>query len=289
MVGTILLSAYAKKDYISIIKNTDVFITASDQIWNPFCGGFNPFMFLEFAGDVKRIAYSSSISHPCFPSTVEERARIDLSKFKHIAVREKSSVLYLNKLLKRNDVKLVVDPTCLLSKNSWISFSERADIDFDLPNDYILCYFVGSRTNDYSKMVDRVKGKTGIKNVITINCYDNKNFEGAGFVYNNGGPYEFVYLLRHAKFVCMDSFHATIFALKFGIEFTHILKHADNSDVYSQNTRMYDLLNRYGIMYKIYDENSDAWLRPIDFEKVNHIMNTEISDSIDYLKTALLT
>ena len=56
-------------------------------------------------------------------------------------------------------------------------------------------------------------------------------------------------MLRHASYICMDSFHATVFALKFKKEFVHALKNSDD-ETESQNTRMYDIFNRYGLSHK---------------------------------------
>jgi len=276
---------YIKKQYEEVVKDADLFITGSDQIWNPYCGGFNPMMFLEFAGDKKRVAYSSSIARPCFPKEVEQRAKEDLSKFQHIAVREQSSVDMLNKLLGRDDVQLVVDPTYLLSREEWEEFGNRAKIEFELPEKYIFCYFVGKdRKDDYYAMVEDVKQKTGIQDVITIDCYGRDYNYGNGFIYKDGGPYEFVYLLQHASMICMDSFHATVFALKFHVNFVHMLKAKEEFQATSQNTRMTDLFARYGLLYKLYDEKSLEWLKPIDFNLLNIIMENEIKYSRCFLE-----
>ena len=48
------------RDLQDIVKSTDVFMSGSDQIWNVGYK-FNPFMFLDFAGDKQRVAYASSI------------------------------------------------------------------------------------------------------------------------------------------------------------------------------------------------------------------------------------
>lgn len=274
---------YCKKQYAKVVNDADIFITGSDQIWNPYCGGYNPLMFLEFAGDKKRVAYSSSIARTKFPSSVENRAKDALSKFQYIAVREKSSVDMLNKLLGRNDVQLVVDPTYLLSKEQWTEFGNRASVEFELPKNYIFCYFVGDRYEDYEKMVCDVKAQTGINNVITLECYNRPQNYGGGLLYNDAGPYEWVYLLAHSSYICMDSFHATVFALKFHKEFVHILKTKSNSSSESQNSRMYDLLSRYDLEYKLYEEGSNDWLRKIDYTKVDDILEKEIKESMDYL------
>lgn len=277
---------YTSKDYQEVCKDADIFITGSDQIWNPFCGGYNPMMFLEFVDDgTKCISYSSSISQANIHPLVEERMQKALSKFKHIAVREQRSVELLNALLGRNDVKLVVDPTYLLSAEEWEKFGNKAEIEFDVPEKYIFCYFVGNKRADvYEKMVQDVKRFTGIEKVITLDCCNNPRIYGDGFTYHDAGPYEWVYLLRHASYICMDSFHATVFALKFKKEFVHTMKNSD-AEAGSQNTRMYDILSRYGILYKNYnDDGGKEWQKKIDYERVSPLIEKEIQESMDFLK-----
>lgn len=277
---------YTIKDYVDVTKDADMFITGSDQIWNPFCGGYNPMMFLEFVNDgTKCISYSSSISQPSIHPLVEQRMKKALSKFKHIAVREQRSVDLLNAMLGRNDVKLVVDPTYLLSADEWKEFGDKAKIEFKVPEKYIFCYFVGSkRTDAYERMVQDVKAFTDIDQVITLDCNNSDRVYGGGFTYHDAGPYEWVYLLRHASYVCMDSFHATVFALKFQKEFVHTMKNSDTESG-SQNTRMYDILSRYGILYKNYNgDGGKEWQKPIDYQKLTPIIENEIRDSMEFLK-----
>ena len=275
---------YCAKQYDEIVADADTFITGSDQIWNPYCGGFNPMMFLEFAGEKKRVAYSSSIAREEFPKEVKNRAKQDLMKFQHIAVRENSSVEMLNKLLGRDDVRLVVDPTYLLSREEWEEFGSRATIEFELPQRYIFCYFVGERFEDYNAMVHDVMEKSGIHEAITIDCTGCPIRYGGGRLYRDAGPYEWVYLLSHSSLVCMDSFHATVFALKFHKDFVHILKTKSDIDSDAQNSRMYDLFHRYNLGYKLYDVKSTIWLKPVDYKKLDKILNQEISQSIRILQ-----
>lgn len=276
---------FTHADYKNVVADADLFITGSDQIWNPFCGGYNPMMFLEFVNDgTKCVAYSSSISQPTIHPAIKDRMRTALGKFAHIAVREQRSVELLSKLLGRNDIRLVVDPTYLLSAEEWEEFGNRAKIEFAVPDKYIFCYFVGDKRADvYEHMVQDVKRFTGIEKVINLECYNRPRIYGGGITYQDAGPYEWVYLLRHASYVCMDSFHATVFALKFQKEFVHAMKNAD-TEIGSQNTRMYDILNRYGLMYKLYtDSSNESWQQTIDYNKVNPVIETEIEDSMNFL------
>lgn len=276
---------YTHKQYDEITADTDLFITGSDQIWNPYCGGYNPMMFLEFAGDKKRIAYSSSISLPEIPLAVRDRMKNALSKFTHIAVREQRSVELLSNLLNRNDIKLVVDPTYLLTAKEWEEFGNKAVLEFEVPSKYIFCYFVGEARKDvYEQMVEDVKRYTGVNDVITLECYNRTINYGGGRLYKDAGPYEWIYLLQHASYICMDSFHATVLALKFEKEFVHAMKNHEN-EVGGQNTRMHDILSRYKISYKIYiDKANTSWQQNINYGEVNKIIESEINESMDFLK-----
>lgn len=277
---------FTHADYKKVVADADLFITGSDQIWNPFCGGYNPMMFLEFVNNgTKCVSYSSSISLSELPPSVAPRMETALQKFSHIAVREQHSVELLSKLLGRDDIKLVVDPTYLLSAEEWETFGGRAEIEFKMPERYIFCYFVGDKRADvYERMVQDVKRFTGIEKVINLECYNRPRVYGGGITYQDAGPYEWVYLLRHASYVCMDSFHATVFALKFQKEFVHAMKNAD-TETGSQNTRMYDILSRYGILYKNYTaDGSTNWQQCIDYARLTPLIDSEIKDSMDYLK-----
>lgn len=279
---------YTLKQYDEVVADTDLFVTGSDQIWNPYCGGFNPMMFVEFGGDKKRIAYSSSISQPELPVSIALRMKKNLEKFSHIAVREQRSVELLKELLHREDIKLVVDPTYLLSAKEWEEFGNKAQIEFEIPKRYIFCYFVGSkRSAFYEQMVQDTKRFTGINEVITLECYNRSLSYGNGRLYKDAGPYEWIHLLQRASYICMDSFHATVFALKFGKEFVHALKNEDN-ETGSQNTRMYDLLGRYGLLHKLYiDHAYTNWQKSVDYDKVSSIMRKEIEASMNYLNNAI--
>lgn len=280
----IMRRIYTLKQYHEVAVDTDLFITGSDQIWNPYCGGFNPMMFVEFGEDKKRIAYSSSISQPMLPKSLEQRVKRDLLKFQHIGVREQRSVDLLNELMERTDVRLVVDPTYLLSAEEWTDFGKKAELEFPLPEKYIFCYFVGSKRKDvYERMVQDAKRFTGIEDVITLECYNRSLNYGGGVLYKDAGPYEWVYLLKHASYVCMDSFHATVFALKFQKDFVHALKNED-TEVGSQNTRMYDILHRYGLSHKIYKSSGHtSWQMKIDYSNVDTIIEAEIKESLKFL------
>ena len=62
------------------------------------------------------------------------------------------------------------------------------------------------------------------------------------------------------------------------------MKNAD-TETDSQNTRMYDILSRYGLLYKNYNgDGGTNWQQRIDYARLNPLIEGEIKDSMDYLK-----
>ena len=88
---------YTKHQERYFLKNTDCFITGSDQIWNTYYD-FNPYYFLSFAKDKKRVAYASSIGTNSIKEDCKEDVRELLLRFSHIGVREKLAVNVLTQL-----------------------------------------------------------------------------------------------------------------------------------------------------------------------------------------------
>lgn len=280
---------FIKKQYSEIAKNTDIFLTGSDQIWNPYCGGLNPMMFLEFVDGVKKVSYASSISLSEIPPLLENRIRNDLNKFSYISVREQSTVDLLKRVLNRQDIYQVVDPTFLLSNDEWELFASKAKIEFSLPEKYIFCYFIGTkRLHEYIEVVNEVKKHTGIERVITVNCSTNGINIGGDIFYEDGGPYEFIYLLTHASYICLDSFHGTVFSLLFSKDFVHVLKYDNTDNKDSQNSRIIDMFAKYGISFKIYKGKCcEEWKKQIDYSSVHERIRNDVQLSLKYLEKAL--
>lgn len=268
-----------------LIKNTDVFIAGSDQIWNTR-HNFNPFYFLDFVGSCKRISYASSIGINDFPEEHKKEVKRLLLKFDHIGVREKSAVDSISHLLGRNDILQVLDPTFLLNDKEWSFICADAEIEFEIPEQYILCYFVGNNPW-YNKQLDVVSQTIGIKNVIIIPALENKKFvhEGA-FIYADAGPLEFVKLIMKATWVCTDSFHATALSINFNRNFVEFMRFSD-CNISSQNSRIYDLLEHYNLRSHIYNDQNLEWGKQIMYESVNKQLVSDREVSLNYLFKAI--
>lgn len=278
-------SINSKRQLSKLIKNTDVFVTGSDQIWNTSYN-FNPFYFLDFVDNAKRIAYASSIGLQDFPNQHKPEVKKLLSKFKHIGLREETGVYAISKLLCRTDVVQVVDPTFLLDAKDWKNISQNSHIEIELPEKYIFCYLIG-KNKWYEDQLKKVSQLTDIKNIIIVPATENINFTiGGATIYNSAGPLEFVKLIERSSFVCTDSFHATAIALNLNKDFVEFIRFK-NTDSSSQNSRIYDILSHYQLMNRIYSDVSNEWTLPINYSTVNDILEKDRKASLDYLKNAI--
>ena len=271
--------------YRNLLRNTDVFCVGSDQVWNAYFN-FSPFNFLDFAGNVKRISYASSMGTKDFPEEYKETIKNLLLKFAHISLRETTGRKAVSRLTGRNDIKTVLDPTFLLTAKDWNSVSEQSRMEISVPKNYMLVYLIGNNDN-YPEQVRELQTKTGIENVIVIPAVENPNFEIKGsIVYRDAAVPEFVKLLKEAAWVCTDSFHATALSINIGKNFTEFLRFKD-SDQSSQNSRIYDVLDTFMLQDRLYNEMQDLWSKPIDYKESHAILDHLRMDSTDWLVNAI--
>lgn len=274
------------KKTANIIAGMDCFVAGSDQIWNTYYQ-FSPSLFLDFAQKKKRISYASSIGTAGInPEYAGDVARL-LATFSHIGVRESSAVEVLSKLLSRNDIDQVMDPTLLLSKEDWMSISKGAGgkvVDGNEP--YLFCYLLGSDER-YVRQVEEVKNRMGLKHLVLVRSAENPslNIDGACVV-DEITPFDFIALLAHSGFVCTDSFHATAFALNLNKPFVEFLRFKDE-DERSQNGRIVDFLSNYGLMGRIYGRKGESWTGAIDFRLVNEKLKRDRERSLKWLVDAI--
>lgn len=276
-------SVWNERGLKKIVDETDVFVSGSDQIWN-VVHRFDKNMFLSFAQNKKRISYSSSIGINSIPIEYQDEVKNLLSAYSHISVREQKAVDVLSELTKRNDIVQVVDPTFLLTKDEWSHLCK--DSRTPSSKKYLLCYFIGE--NDfYSKQVDDIRKKMQFDSIVVVvhRLPLKVHIDGATIV-DNAGPLDFVNHIQHAACVCTDSFHATAIALNSSVDFIEFLRFS-NEDENSQNSRIFDLLNHYGLQSRLYSSNHDDWMNRIDYENVQNILEDDRKKSWNYLINAI--
>lgn len=195
----------------------DVFITGSDQVWNP--NGYRPGFFLTFVdGKQKRkIAYAASVSNKISPNALEVYTRA-LKDFDVISVRERADISQIRKTTE-NQVLWAVDPVFLLTKEDWSSVA--AGIKDIVSKPYIFCYFLGDSVKQRVAASEYASAKH--LKIVTI-PYMQMNYRecdrGFGDVrLLKVSPNHFLGLIENAECIFTDSFHATAFSIIFRKEF----------------------------------------------------------------------
>lgn len=274
-----------KRQYKALLRDVDVFLTGSDQIWNTYYH-YNPFYFLDFVQGKKKVAYASSIGAASVPEEYTSSVKKKLMQFNHIGVREESAVKVLTELTGRSDIVQVLDPTFLLTANEWRDMGNGAVFEFQLPSRYMLCYLIGNNER-YVREVEDIKTRFGMDRIIIVPSEENPDFmiDGA-FVYKNAGPIEFVSLINNASVVCTDSFHASAISINLSKPFVEFLRFNDTNKA-SQNARIYDLLKHYHLEDRLYAQNKEGWLETIDYSSVQEILSEDRTKSLNYLVTSI--
>lgn len=201
-------------DPIVVKKNTDVvklfkqmgidyFVVGSDQVWNPFFGGYL-YEFLTFAPKEKRFSFAASIGTDKIPEEKKSYYKKCLSEMNYISVRENKAAEIVKDLTGR-DVDVVLDPTLLLPKEQWVEIVSKPNIEID--ENYICTYFLG----EIPEAVYTFAKKKNLK-IYKLNSIEQKELYDIN-------PAEFLYMIKNAEYVLTDSFHAVVFSIIFNKDF----------------------------------------------------------------------
>lgn len=267
---------YAQNDLSSFNEQYDFFIAGSDQIWNPYWEGADPFYFLSFAEKDKRVAYAPSFGVSSVPLEFQTDYRTRLEDIPYLSVREEKGREIIQTLINR-DVPVLPDPTLLLDAGEWLKIAENTD---NCPKcNYLLAYFLGKPSYFYHKAVTRYAEKYGLK-IITLNNYMDPS-------YYTVNPSTFLNLVAHASLVCTDSFHGSVFSIVFNRPFITFERNGCSGKE-SMSSRIATLLGNLNLTDRMFqNENSPVDVLHIDFTVSNMILQQEKIAALAFLKTAL--
>lgn len=284
-----LIKMQSNKSYLDLNQVADIFITGSDQIWNP--NHLSNQMLLNFVDDKKlKIAYGSSIGVNTIPSQLKKEYKKYLSRFDNIGVREKDAVGLLEELLPEKKIINVLDPTFLLNANDYDVFVNKSSIKKGLTHQdqFIVCYFIGKNKSWY-KDVQLVAKEKGLRIII---CLSESNIvPDFGEIYPEAGPYEFLWLLKYSKYIFTDSFHATALGINMNKEIV-VYKRFEDTDKKSQNSRISNLLDMFSLSNRLISNTnhiSNIANNSIDYTEVNKVLAKERRKSVSFLNESLVS
>ena len=221
----------------------DYFICGSDQIWNAQCDDFDANYMLSFVSDKRKcIAYAPSLGAGADNPKTRDMIRLYVSSFKAISSRETQSADIIE-IATNKTVQGVFDPVFLLSAEEWSNVSASPIV----AGEYILGYFIGdvAGMRDFAANVQRMYDMPVV--VICKNLRDMKyNFSN----HYEAGPADFVTLVKNARCIITNSFHAISFSLIFHVDFWAFVEKV------TSDSRIRGLLNDVGLSNRIIDSET---------------------------------
>lgn len=257
-------------------------VCGSDQIWNP---DYNiPAFFLNFGKqDCKKIIYAASIGKERL-SRHESKTYMKLLEFPDsISVREQSAQNIISKLTEK-EVELVLDPTLLHPREYWVEKANSSSVEY---HDCVFCYFLSMSDEKVNAANDFAKKNN--YEIIAIPYLQNEIEEYSsklrGTLVSGVSPADFLNLIRNAKVILTDSFHATVFSIIFEKEFWCFGR---DVGTYNMNTRLHTLLGYVEMQGKLITTNDLLNKTYRNHESGNQgILENKQKKSLEFLKKAL--
>lgn len=255
--------------------DADAYCAGSDQIWNSHWNeGVEKALFLDFVPKGKLcLSYAASIGLSNIPANEIDETKLLLDKFEFLSLREDKGVELVREL-GRTDAVQCLDPTLLMSKEEWSLYAD----DSYKGKEYVLTYNL-HHDPEIDKCAKAIASKyhLQIRN-ISYNWHDIVRHGHLDWCPTVEG---FLGLIKNAKYVVADSFHATAFSIIFEKPFIVITPEVASS-------RLSSLLK----MLELDDYNINKFTsvkvieQPIDYIRVKSIIATKQRESISFLNKA---
>lgn len=258
----------------------DIYISGSDQLWNPtmnYC--IEPY-FLTFAPKgSKKISYATSIGVADLQEKEKQSYKIWLSDYSHISVREKTAQQLLSSFVGKT-IEQVLDPSFLLTKEEWLSIS----IDPKISKPYILLFTLefSERLLQY---VNRLKIESGLE--VVYLCWRQPVVSLDYIVERDAGIEEFLGYIRNASLVITNSFHGSVFSII--LETRNFFSFVGGS---KRGSRIVDLLSQFNLGDHLLDNNlcqtyDDLSKFIPNYDKIQGLIHKERNRACDFLRKAL--
>jgi len=256
----------------------DLYISGSDQVWSSILTGgtLDAAYLLDFGPlKTKRISYAAGVNIKDSNSILNEYSNL-LNRFQSISLRESKYRGDFEKILLHPEhVRVDLDPTLLLEAEEYQKYIPSEELETD---PYILIYTMQDPSQDkVFKEAKKLSQQMGLK-VIDISN-NTKTMGKENFDTRVCGPAEFLWYIKHARFVITNSYHSTVFSILFKTSFFAI-PHSQTG------YRITELLDALG-MSQYYAENIDAAKQhyELNFSVCRPILQNAKKRSLDYLES----
>lgn len=280
---TLSSSYHTKEELMANPPAYDIYLTGSDQVWNPCNIGLDLSFFSCFSKTDNRISYASSFAVRDLPDEAKEAYANELRQFKAISVREQSGASLVRTICNK-EAFVACDPTMLLHAEEYLELING--LPRSIKKRYVLVYALDYAFNPYpaiDQIAKKVQKALDVDIVYLLaNSVDHYKL---GRSITDAGPCNFLELIYHADFIVTSSFHGTAFSLIFRRPFISIAPPPSHND-----ERITSLLKNVGAEEQIVynDGNLPEKLHlSVDYSHIEPRLESYINESKDYLKKAL--
>ena len=258
---------------------SDVYLVGSDQTWNPVISKeYALAYFLDFGGeDVKRVSYASSFGTSTWiDSTVAKKDNVKrlLARFSTRLIREDKGVEICKNEFGLDAIQ-VVDPVLLFPSYPEITGEIKQSSD-------IVVYKIIKDAEFYCRAVEL--GEKMLCNVRSIGSM--RKLKGFKTAYPENIK-NWIVRIASAKYVFTDSFHGTVLSLLYHRQFVVYAGERDKLSRITSLLKLVGLEDRLFTNEDSMDEIQKAMTTPIDYTKVDSILNMQRAKSIECLRLAL--
>ncbi len=281
------LFQYRKRNYFRKLRNLfpqceaedlssfDVAVLGSDEIWNIKEPGENtvPWFFGKDLPVSHIISYAPSVSQ----SEPEDFENFDsyveaMKKIEAVSVRDSHSEEVLKQVLPGKQIAKVSDPTLLHGREFYENMMEPCWIS----GKYILIYSYRLQTNPkVRKDIEEYASQHGLK---TVSILEFLGWCDKSLVPSLG---QMLTLFDNAEIVVTDTFHGCLLSMIFQKEFVVMS---------GKKNKVSDLLEEFSLTERLWNKErmmEEMMKKPVDYEKVNRIMDEKRTASEEYLRAAL--
>ena len=255
----------------------DLFLSGSDQIWNPDLLMGDGSYLLDFVSDPsKKRSYGSSFGTDRISEEYRESYRRLLSEYQCITVRERAGAKLLEELLGR-EAEVVLDPVLLLTPEQWEARLPRGKEK----RPYVFAYQMAHSAR-IGRIVSALCRERGVGAVFVpfpilgyCRCRPRLGYSSL----------EWVRAIGDSEFVVTDSFHAVVFSILFRRDFYYVIT---SDTVRKRLSRLETLLSALGIEDRLVDGvHACDFSRRIDYDRVHKRLDAERERSLRILKELL--
>ena len=218
-------------------------------------------MFLQFAERNQRVALSPSIGMSSLSSPYARRQiSRGLRGFDRLSVRERDGAKLI-KQLTGQDATVLVDPTLMVTADSWRSVANGKMVP-DRP--YVFTYLLGDRSVEQDAYISAVLDEL---DAVQISLSD-KARDGEV----DAGPAEFIALIDGAARVITDSYHASVFSILMGAPVTIFRRGGGYSNLFS---RLATLTQTFGLQNAVFCDECFDGQATVSMQAIDSVLAKE--------------